>query len=141
MIRPLVLLVAVFMLAAQKGDAGLDPLRIKIMICEKEGRDYCGKRTAKVAFEPARVRLEVLFAPHPDNREIIYGLRCEGEEEPRAVSGPYDILPTDFLLMVEHRDIGAGICFGVAQLARVKDGQVTRLNAQDGPVRVLAVLD
>jgi hypothetical protein len=123
---------------AQKGDGhALDPLRIKAMLCEKEGRDYCGKRTAKVLFEPARVRLEVLFAPHPDNREIIYGLRCEGEDEPRAISGPYDVLPTDFLLIVEHRGIGEGVCFGVAQLARVHGETIERINAQDGPLRIL----
>jgi hypothetical protein len=129
-----ILLIAI----CQRGDGhALDPLRIRAMLCEKSGNDYCGKRTAKVLFEPARVRLEVLFAPHPDNKEIIYGLRCEGEEEPRAISGPYEVLPTDFLLLVEHRDIGAGTCFGVAQLARVHGEAVERINAQDGPLRIL----
>jgi hypothetical protein len=138
MARVLAFLIIVVCCLAQRGDAALEPLRIKALICERGGvgdRDVCGKRTAKQAFEPARIRLEVYFAPHPDNRSIRYGLLCAGEDDPRAESGPYDVLPTDFLLFVEHPNIAAGDCFGVAVLGRANEPPIW---AKDGPLRILS---
>ena len=136
--RGAALIVAVLFLAAQKGDG---PLHVKAFYCEKANNDYCGKRSHS-GFEPARIRLEVYITPHPANREIIYGLRCAGEDAPRAVSGPYDLDPRQAFLFVEHPWIEAGQCYGVAQLVRVihaKDGDtIQRFNDQSDPVLILS---
>lgn len=121
---------AVLMLAMQKGDA---PVHIKAFVCFKEGRDYCGKR-ARSGFEPARIRLEAYLKQIPDMTDMQYGLVCAGEDEPRAASvvdlsfGPAPVY------FVEHPDIGAGTCYGVAVLYRRNEKPIS---ARSDPVLIL----
>jgi hypothetical protein len=135
--RIALLLLCVVTLMAQKADG---PLHVKAFVCAPANRDLCGKRS-RSGFEPARIRLEVYISPHPENRQVIYGLRCTGDDEPRAVSGPYDLDPRQAFLFVEHPDVGSGQCYGVAQLARVAHTDtgdtITRLNAESAPILIL----
>jgi hypothetical protein len=133
--RGVLLLVAIVGCLAQVGDAALDPLRITIRVCQKKDRDVCGERT-RIGYSPARIRLEVYFAPNPQNRSILYGLQCAGEEEPRALSGPYDLDPRNAFLTVEHPGIDPGECYGVAALQR-SSGEILR--ALDGPVLIKGI--
>lgn len=117
MTRALALIVAVLMLAMQKGDA---PVRIKAFVCFKEGRDYCATR-AQSGFEPARIRLEAYLKQIPDITDMQYGLVCAGEDEPRARSVVDLSLGPAPVYTVEHPDIAAGRCLGVAVLYK-RDG-------------------
>jgi hypothetical protein len=135
--RIALLLVAVLACVAQRADSQMPDLRVRIQLCQKEGRDVCGKRTAKVTFAPARVRIEVYSAYHPDNRQVEYFLHCVGEDEPRASSLA---APVSALHFAEHRDIGEGECYGVAALVRVKEGVTTVMRAREGPVTILSRL-
>jgi hypothetical protein len=132
------LLFSVLFCSIQAGDGSQMPdLRVRIQLCQPQGRDVCGKRTAKVTFAPARVRIEVYTAQHPDNRAVIYGITCAGEEEPRTES---EASPVAAMHFNETPDFEAGECYGVAALVRVKDGVETILRAKDGPVTILSRL-
>jgi hypothetical protein len=129
------LLLFVVSCLAQVGDAALPPLTVRAMICEPVGRDVCGKRTAKATYAPARIRVEVAFAQHPDNRWIDYGVICLGEDEPRSVSGTEMNGRTDGpLLANEFRDLGDGECYGFAAITRKDGAQVV---AKAGPLQIL----
>jgi hypothetical protein len=130
--RALALIVAVFMLAAQKGDG--PPVRIKAFVCFKEGRDYCGKR-ARSGFEPARIRLEAYLKQIPDVTDMQYGLVCAGEDAPRAYSVVDLARGTAPAYAVEHPDIGAGTCYGVAVLYRRNEKPIS---ARSDPVLILS---
>lgn len=125
------LLLAVTALAMQKGDA---PLRIKAFVCEREGKDPCGKRLRQ-GFEPVRVRLEAYVSRIPNIVDLSYGLVCQDEDEARAHSvvdlswGPAPVY------FVEHRDITAGFCWGAAILY-TRDGST--ITARSEPIRILA---
>jgi hypothetical protein len=136
--RILLLLFAVLLCLCQRADSQMPDLRVRIQLCQPSGRDVCGKRTAKVTFAPARVRIEVYSAYHPDNRQLEYALMCAGEDAPRAESLA---APVSALHFVEHREIGEGECYGIAALVRVKDGEQTVLRATDGPVQILSRLE
>jgi hypothetical protein len=138
LVRALGLTLAVLACVAQRADSMQMPdLRVRIQLCQQSGRDVCGKRTAKVTFAPARVRIEVYSAYHPDNRQVEYFLHCVGEDEPRASSLA---APVSALHFAEHRDIGEGECYGVAALVRVKEGVTTVMRAREGPVTILSRL-
>lgn len=129
--RAALLLACVLLLAMQKGDG---PLHIKAFYCEKQNNDYCGKRS-RSGFEPARIRLEAYISQIPDVTDMQYGIVCAGEDEPRAVSvvdlsGP-GIGPMYF---VEHKDIEAGTCYGVA-VVYFRDGKT--ISARSDPVLIL----
>lgn len=130
----LILLLIVSCLA-QWGDAAMPPLTVRAMVCEKVGRDVCGKRTAKVTRAPARIRVEVTFAQHPGNRWIEYGILCAGEDEPRGSSATDMNGTTDGpLLAREFVDLGEGECYGVAAITR-KDGE--SVFAKSGSLQIL----
>jgi hypothetical protein len=131
------LIAAVLACVAQRADSQMPDLRVRIQLCQKEGRDVCGKRTAKVTFAPARVRIEVYSAYHPDNRQIVYGISCAGEEEPRTES---EASPVAAMHFNETPNFEAGECYGVAALVRVKDGVESILRAKDGPLTILSRL-
>lgn len=133
--RACALIVAVLACSVQAGDADLPAVSVRAMLCEPEGRDPCGKRRAKVLQEPSRIRVEVYLAQHPQNRDVIYGIACAGEQEPRAVSGPYSLEVTPPLMFAEYGRQLAGECYGFAILVR-RDGDTLR--ARDGPLRILA---
>ena len=133
-VRALWLTLAVLACVAQRADSQMPALRVRAQLCQPSGRDVCGKRTAKIVFAPARVRIEVYTAQHPDNRRLDYVLLCEGEDLPRAESAAAPVAAMHF---VEHRDIGEGTCYGVAALVRVKDGVTTVIREQDGPLQIL----
>jgi hypothetical protein len=135
--RILLLLFAVLLCLCQRADSQLPDLRVRIQLCQKEGRDVCGKRTAKVTFAPARVRIEVYSAYHPDNRAVVYGISCAGEEEPRTES---EASPVSAMHFNETPHVEAGECYGVAALVRVKEGVTTVLRAREGPVTILSRL-
>jgi hypothetical protein len=128
--RITLLLLAMLFCMAQSGDA---PLHIKAFYCEKSGADYCGKRL-RSGFEPARIRLEVYLSQHSDNRAIGYGLECDGWIVAES-RGDLDGHGDPPLLFVEHREISAGHCIGVARLAR-RDGTV--ITARSEPVVILS---
>jgi hypothetical protein len=132
------LILAVLACVVQRADSTQMPdLRVRIQLCQPQGRDVCGKRTAKVTFAPARVRIEVYSAYHPDNRQIVYGITCAGEEEPRTES---EASPVAAMHFNETPHVEEGECYGVAALVRVKDGVETILRAKDGPVTILSRL-
>jgi hypothetical protein len=132
------LIAAVLACVAQRADSQAPELRVRVQLCQQQGRDVCGKRTAKVTFAPARVRIEVYAAHHPDNRQIHYGISCEGEEEPRTES---EASPVAAMHFNETPNVEAGECYGVAALVRVRDGMETILRAKDGPVQILSRLE
>ena len=132
--RVVLLIACVLASSAQLGDAQMPALRVRAQLCQPSGRDVCGKRTAKIVFAPARVRIEVYTAQHPDNRRLDYVLLCEGEDLPRAESAAAPVAAMHF---VEHRDIGEGTCYGVAALVRVKDGVTTVIREKDGPLQIV----
>ena len=133
--RTAVLLIGVVLACvAQRADSQMPDLRVRVQLCQQEGRDVCGKRTAKVTFAPARVRIEVYTAQHPDNRQLEYALVCAGEDEPRASSLA---APVSAMHFVEHRDIGEGECYASAALVRIKEGVTTVIRAKDGPLTIL----
>jgi hypothetical protein len=131
------LIAAVLACVVQRADSQAPDLRVRIQLCQQSGRDVCGKRTAKATFAPARVRIEVYAAYHPDNRAVIYGISCAGEEEPRTES---EASPVAAMHFNETPHVEEGECYGVAALVRVKDGVETILRAKDGPVTILSRL-
>jgi hypothetical protein len=131
MIRPLVLLVAVFMLAAQKGD-GRPSARASI--CTNKD---CS-RTSGQGFEPATIRVTYAVPKHVDNRLAEFGVYCSSGYE--AVSrwpldGEREVMP---VFIVSYRDMAAGECTAVIAVLR-SDGSI--LEGKSQAVRVLAVLD
>ena len=131
--RGAALILAVLLLAAQKGDA---PLRVKAFLCFKEGRNYCASRS-QIGYEPARVRIEVYLPQNRENRAVGYGLLCDNfivAESRGELAGDSD--PP--MLFVEHPDISAGDCYGVAKLARA-DGTVHE--ARSERIRIMALHD
>jgi hypothetical protein len=131
MIRPLVLLVAVFMLAAQKGD-GKPSARASICT-NKE----CS-RTSGQGFEPATIRVTYAVPKHQDNRLAEFALFCSSGAEHRSrwqLDGEKEVIPT---WIVTYRDIWAGECQAVITVLR-SDGSI--LEGKSQAVRVLAVLD
>jgi hypothetical protein len=131
------LIAAVLACVVQRADSQAPDLRVRIQLCQQSGRDVCGKRTAKVTFAPARVRIEVYSAYHPDNRAVIYGISCAGEEEPRTES---EASPVAAMHFNETPHVEEGECYGVAALVRIKNGVETILRAKDGPVTILSRL-
>jgi hypothetical protein len=136
--RILLLLFAVLLCLCQRADSQLPDLRVRIQLCQPSGRDVCGKRTAKVTFAPARVRIEVYSAYHADNRAVIYGITCAGEEEPRTES---EASPVAAMHFNETPNFEEGECYGVAALVRVKEGVTTVIRAKDGPLQILSRLE
>jgi hypothetical protein len=136
--RIILLLLIVLACVAQRADSQMPDLRVRVQLCQPSGRDVCGKRTAKVTFAPARVRIEVYSAYHPDNRTVVYGITCAGEEEPRTES---EASPVAAMHFNETPNFEAGECYGVAALVRVKDGVETILRAKDGPIQILSRLE
>jgi hypothetical protein len=135
--RIILLVLIVLACVAQRADSQMPDLRVRIQLCQPSGRDVCGKRTAKVTFAPARVRIEVYSAYHPDNRQIVYGISCAGEEEPRTES---EASPVAAMHFNETPNFEEGTCYGVAALVRVKDGVESILRAKDGPLTILSRL-
>jgi hypothetical protein len=136
--QSILLVSAVLACVAQRADSQLPDLRVRIQLCQPSGRDVCGKRTAKVTFAPARVRIEVYSAYHPDNRAVIYGISCAGEEEPRTES---EAAPVAAMHFNETPNFEAGECYASAALVRVKNGVETILRAKDGPIQILSRLE
>jgi hypothetical protein len=136
--RILLFLLSVLLCLCQRADSQLPDLRVRIQLCQPSGRDVCGKRTAKVTFAPARVRIEVYSAYHPDNRAVIYGISCAGEEEPRTES---EAAPVAAMHFNETPNFEAGECYASAALVRVKNGVETILRAKDGPIQILSRLE
>jgi hypothetical protein len=132
------LIAAVLACVAQRADSQMPDLRVRIQLCQPSGRDVCGKRTAKVTFAPARVRIEVYASAHPDNRAVIYGISCVGEEEPRTES---EASPVAAMHFNETPNFEEGECYGVAALVRVKEGVTTVIRAREGPVTILSRLE
>jgi hypothetical protein len=124
---------AVLLSTTAIADKALPPIRVTAGICERLGKNLCGKRQALVTFAPARVSVSVYLAPHPGNQAIIYGLVCDGlpVQETRAE-------PIPPMLLNEYRNVDAGECVAVATLLRrVKDGdevRIERLSARSEPL-------
>lgn len=117
---------------AQKGDG--DPVKVKAFVCQPENRDPCGRRSQH-GFEPARIRLEAYLRSDAHAVDMQYGLVCAGEDEPRARSVVDLSLSPSPVYTVEHRDIGAGDCYGSAILYR-RDGST--ISARSEMVRILS---
>jgi hypothetical protein len=130
--RIALLALAVFVGLGQKGDSGV---RIKAFVCEKDGRDYCGKRHRQ-GFEPSRIRLEAYLRHDVGATDMQYGIVCAGEDEPRARSIVDLTLGPSPVYAVEHPDIAAGECWGVAVVYRRNQEPLV---AKSEPIRILAL--
>jgi hypothetical protein len=131
--------IAVLLSTTVAADKVLPPVRVTAGICEKVGKK-CARMRAAHAFAPARVRVDVYLAPHPDNVGLSYGLVCDGL--PVQESGASPVPP---MIFQEYRDVGKGECVAVATLQRrvVEAGEVRIewLSAISGKITIGGRLD
>lgn len=125
--RIALLIVAVCMLAMQKGDAVPSA---RASIC---GNSDC-TRTSQQGFAPAIVRVSYFVPVHAENRHAQFGLVCEEYESVSAwqLDGEQEKIPS---WIVTYRDVPAGQCRPAIVVIR-RDG--SQQSARGDPVLILS---
>ena len=127
MIRALALIVAVFMLALQKGDAVPSA---RASIC---GNTDC-TRTSQQGFAPAIVRVSYFVPVHAENRHAQFGLVCAQYESLSAwqLDGEQEKIPA---WIVTYRDVPEGTCRAAIVVIR-RDG--SQQSGRSDPLLILS---
>jgi hypothetical protein len=119
------LILAVLMLAAQKGDS-LPSARASVCLNAE-----CS-RTGTVGSAPATVQVSFYIPRHADNRSAAFGLQCEAYERHSGwtLDGEKEASPA---WIVRYRDVPAGRCIA-ALVVRKADG--SDVHAKSGEILI-----
>lgn len=120
------LIVAVLMLAMQKGDG---PTARASVCLDRECR-----KTSAQGFEPATVRVSYFVPRHAENAHAQFGLVCAQYESVSAwqLDGENEVIPS---WLVTYRDVPDGECRAAIIVIR-RDG--SNLSARSDPVLILS---